>query len=262
MAWVCDQLSVKKRKKLAIVQSWETMAAAWNAHILKCHFSSRCKLNQLITLHYPNATALITGTWKRPEGSHTHTSFGLSTQTPVWTSMCVIVQVWMHTQKYPYDPYMWSGAHKNFLTNKHVCLLNQIFLDKGAEKQHGVSLMLLTAQESVMRRLIILWLWVRLLTQLGWVTPPAEHNGHELHRLNSTDLCAISHKSQARSGMWLPWREHQLAGIPKLVFTNLHPQFAFPLSLSLANCWPWGRFRERKTSILKHDDEAGNKVCR
>lgn len=193
--------------------------------------------------------------------THTHQLWPKHTDSCMNIYVCDSTSLDAHTEISIWSIYV-KRRTKTFLTNKHVCLLNQIFLDKGAEKQHGVSLMLLTAQESVMRRLIILWLWVRLLTQLGWVTPPAEHNGHELHRLNSTDLCAISHKSQARSGMWLPWREHQLAGIPKLVFTNLHPQFAFPLSLSLANCWPWGRFRERKTSILKHDDEAGNKVCR
>ncbi len=42
------------------------------------------------------------------------------------------------------------------LSHKLVWPLNPIFLDKGAEKQQGVSLMLLTAQESVMRRLIML----------------------------------------------------------------------------------------------------------
>lgn len=33
---------------------------------------------------------------------------------------------------------------------------------------------------------------------------------------------AISHMALARSGMWLPWREYQFAGLCKLVFTNLH----------------------------------------
>lgn len=42
------------------------------------------------------------------------------------------------------------------LSNKLVWPLNSIFLDKGAEKQQGASLMLLTAQESLMRRLIML----------------------------------------------------------------------------------------------------------
>lgn len=42
---------------------------------------------------------------------------------------------------------------------------------------------------------------------------------------------AISHMVPARSGMWLPWREYQLAGPPKLVFTNLH--------LHLHSLSPW-----------------------
>lgn len=42
------------------------------------------------------------------------------------------------------------------LPNKLVRPLNSIFLDEGAEKQRGASLMLLTAQKSVMRRLIML----------------------------------------------------------------------------------------------------------
>ena len=86
-----------------------------------------------------------------------------SAQTPVRAFMCVHLSeshkwgcVHAHTHRNMHAC-KWS-YHTHPLPNKLVRPLNSIFLDEGAEKQRGASLMLLTAQKSVMRRLIMLWL--------------------------------------------------------------------------------------------------------
>lgn len=163
-------------KKLAKVRSSETTVAASNALTVIhsfCHFSSRCKLNQLILLHYPDVMVLITGIWRVLGGITNHLSFA-NEYAHAHKHLCVHLCMYMcscesqmrmhiytptHTQRSMHVCRLTSTLAEtctHYLPNKLVWPLNPIFLDKGAEKQQGASLMLLTAQESVMRRLIML----------------------------------------------------------------------------------------------------------